>query len=228
MERQVNEILHLLQAEGTEYNRQGMKRFGITVENACGVSMPFLRSLGKTIGKNHSLALALWESGCHEARILASIIDDPRELTLEQMDRWSAGFDSWDVCDQTCYNLFRRSPLAWSGVIERYAACEDEWIRRTAFALLAGLAVGDKKADHSRFLPYLALIEAHSTDPRNFVRKAVNWALRQIGKRSLSLLEPAAALALRLRESPDRTAHWIGQDAYRELTDPKIILRIKG
>ncbi len=223
----VEELIDLFRSASNERDRAGMARFGINTERAFGgTTLPTLRQLGRRIGKNHPLALALWESGWHEARILASIVDDPAQLTLSQMDSWTAGFDSWDICDQVCSNLFRYSPHAWER-IGHYAADEREFVRRTAFALLAELAVGDKTAEDQRFETYFPLIEQYATDPRNFVRKAVNWALRQIGKRNQRLHPQALELAQKLCLSNHKTARWIGSDAVRELSSEKIIARIK-
>jgi 3-methyladenine DNA glycosylase AlkD len=204
-----------------------MARFGINTEQALGVSMAAMRPLARTHRRDHELALALWATGVHEARILAALIGDPKLLTRREMDRWAAAFDSWDVCDQVCMRLFARTPFA-AEKVAKWAKDEREFVRRAAFATIAGYSVHAKKAPDSDFLAFLPIIEEHSTDPRNFVRKAVNWALRQIGKRSPSLHKPALMLARTLAASSDKTARWIGKDAVKELSDPKQIARIKG
>ncbi|MGV8840549.1 MAG: DNA alkylation repair protein [Bauldia sp.] len=214
-----------LRAMGSEANRAGMARFGINADRALGVSMAAMRPLERRYRRNHALALDLWSTGIHEARILAAMIEDPKKVTKAQVDAWVVDFDSWDICDQACMRVFARTPYVMEKVSE-WAADDREFIRRAAFALIAGYTAAARKAPASEFLAFLPLIERHSTDGRNFVKKAVNWALRQIGKRSMALRAPALALAERLAASPDRTARWIGKDAVRELTDPKQIARI--
>ena len=161
----------------------------------------------------------------HEARILAALVDDPKLVTRKQMDAWAAEFNSWDLCDQACMKLFAKTPHA-AEMIAKWARDEREFVRRAAFATIAGYAVSAKDAADEEFLPFLALIETHATDSRNFVKKAVNWALRQIGKRSMALHRPALALAKKLAASDDKTARWIGKDAVKELTDPKTLERL--
>jgi 3-methyladenine DNA glycosylase AlkD len=219
-------ILAELRALGSEENRAGMARFGINTEKAFGVSMAAQRPLQRKYRRNHELAVALWATGYHEARILAALIDDPNKVTRRQMDAWAADFNSWDLCDQACMKLFARSPFV-AEKIPKWAKDKREFVRRAAFATIAGYAVHAKAGDEA-FLPFLDLIERYATDSRNFVRKAVNWALRQIGKRSAGLHKPALALAKRLAASDDSTARWIGKDAVRELTDPKQIARLKN
>ncbi len=223
----VEEVLAELRALGSEEGRAGMARFGINVEKAFGVSMAAQRPLQRKYRRDHELALALWKSGYHEARILAALIDDANKVTPRQMDAWAADFDSWDICDQACMKLFARSPFA-AEKIAKWAKDDREFVRRAAFATIAGYAVHAKAAPDKEFLPFLKIIEAHATDERNFVRKAVNWALRQIGKRSTTLHKPALALARKLAASDDRTARWIGKDAVRELTDPAQVARIRA
>ena len=175
--------------------------------------------------RNHDLAEALWASGRHEARLLAALIDDPKQVTPAQMDAWVADFDSWDLCDQACSKLFSRTPFV-DAKIAKWAQDQREFVRRAGFALLAAHTVHGKTLPNKTFLAYLPLIERHATDERNFVRKAVNWALRQIGKRNSTLHAPALALARRLSESENKTARWIGKDAVKELTDPVQLARI--
>jgi len=223
----VDTVLAELKALGSETNRAGMARFGINTEHAFGVSMAAMRPLSHKYRRSHDLALALWKSGFHEARIFAALVEDPKQATSRQMDSWVADFNSWDMCDQVCMRVFSFTPFVGDKV-ERWAKDEREFVRRAAFALIAGYSVAAKKVDHKEFLKFLPVIEAYSTDPRNFVRKAVNWALRQIGKRSPSLHKPALALAKKLAASDDKTARWIGKDAVRELSDPVQIERVKA
>ena len=217
-------IVAALKAAGTEENRAGMARFGITGTRA-GVSLAAMRPIAKRYRRNHDLAAALWASGLHEARLMACNLDEPVKVTPEQMDAWAADFDNWAICDGACLHLFVLSPFVGEKV-HQWAADEREFVRRAAFALIACQTVHGKAVADSTFLGYLKLIERHATDPRNFVKKAVNWALRQIGKRSPSLHAPALALAERLAASPDEAARWIGRDAVRELTDPVQIERL--
>jgi 3-methyladenine DNA glycosylase AlkD len=224
---EVESILAELKALGSEKNRAGLARYGINTERAFGVSLAAMAPIAKRHKRDHELAAALWRAGWHEARILAAIIDDPKSVTQAQMDRWAADFDSWDLCDQVSMKLFARTPYVGEKV-RQWAEDEREFVRRAAFALIAGYTVHAKKAPDAEFLAFLPIIEKHATDPRNYVRKAVNWALRQIGKRSLALHRPALALAERLAASDDRTARWIGRDAVKELTDPVQMTRIRA
>jgi 3-methyladenine DNA glycosylase AlkD len=202
-----------------------MARFGINTEKVFGVSMAAQRPLERKYRRNHELAADLWASGFHEARILAALIEDPKLVTPRQMDAWVADFNSWDVCDQACMRVFAKTPYVAEKVV-KWAKDKREFVRRAAFATIAGYTVSAKKAADAEFTPFLALIEAYSTDERNFVRKAVNWALRQIGKHSPSLHRPALALAEKLAASENKTQRWIGKDAVKELTDPAQLARI--
>ena len=223
----VDAIVAELRALGSEEGRAGMARFGINVEKAFGVSMAAARPLARKYRRQHDLAAGLWAAGFHEARILAALIDDPKLVTRRQMDDWAAEFNSWDLCDQACMKLFAKTPFV-SEQVAKWAKDKREFVRRAAFATIAGYAVHAKKAANDEFLPFLKHIEAHATDQRNFVRKAVNWALRQIGKRSMALHAPALALAEKLAASDDKTARWIGKDAVKELSDPKQIARLSA
>jgi 3-methyladenine DNA glycosylase AlkD len=199
----------------------GMARFGINPERALGISIPDLRRMAKETGKDHLLARKLWDSEIHEARILAGMIDDPEEVSGEQMDRWAKDFDSWDLCDQCCSNLFDKTPFVRQKAVE-WAERGEEFVKRAGFALMACLTVHDKKAEDKTFLKFLPIIKRESRDERNFVRKAVNWALRQIGKRSLFLNEAAVRTARAIGEIDSKPARWIAADALRELTGEKI------
>ncbi|MEC9342700.1 MAG: DNA alkylation repair protein [Pseudomonadota bacterium] len=217
----LEQALDLLRASGKAENRAGMARFGIATDKALGVSMPDIRAAGKAIVPDHDLAEALWATGVHEARILAGLVDRPQWVTPAQMDRWAGEFDSWDVCDQVCGNLFDRTPHARDKIVQ-WSGDRRAFVKRAGFATLAWRAVHDKKAEDSEFLPCLDLIRREAGDERNFVKKAVNWALRQIGKRSAGLHAPSLALARELAESADRTARWIGRDAAKELDSDRV------
>jgi 3-methyladenine DNA glycosylase AlkD len=193
-----------------------MARFGLTGESRLGLAVPTLRALAKEFGRDHELALALWDTGIPDAQMLAGMVAEPAKLTVEQMDHWVAGMRAWDVCDQACTNAFVKSPLAWDA-IPRWAAREAEFEKRAGFTLLAVAAVHQKRRPDADFLARLPLIEAAAGDERNFVKKAVNWALRQIGKRSQALREPALTVSERLCGRDEKSARWIGSDARREL-----------
>ncbi|HEY1074565.1 MAG TPA: DNA alkylation repair protein [Patescibacteria group bacterium] len=220
----IDEILTDLKSLESEKNRAGMARFGIQVEHAYGVSVANIRRLAKPYRHNHELALELWKTGIHEARILAAIIDDPKQVTPEQMDRWVQNFNSWDLCDQTC-SLFDKTPHAVAKIKE-WTTREKEFEKRAGFALLAELAWHSKTEPDQTFLDLLPLIEREAHDDRNYVKKAANWALREIGKRSMRLHAEAIKLAQRLQTHDSKSARWIASDALRELTAEKTLSRI--
>lgn len=204
-----------------------MARFGINAERALGVSIPDIRRLAKELGRDHSLALALWRTEVHEAGILASLVAEPERVTERLMDSWIRGVDSWDVCDQVCGNLFDRTPLARTKSIE-WAGREQEFVKRAGFALMAWRAVHDRAAPDRDFLELLPVIEREADDPRNFVKKAVSWALRQIGKRNRALHRRAMTVARRLsRRSDSAPARWVGNDALRELSSDAVQARLR-
>lgn len=211
------EVLRKLRRLGDPKAVEGMARFGINPNNTYGVSIPILRKMARDIGLDHALALQLWTSGVHEARILAAMIDAPAEVTNAQMDSWATDFDSWDVCDQCCSNLFDKTKQAHRKAYE-WGSRNEEFVKRAGFALMAALAVHDKNAKNAGFLKFLKLIESEATDERNFVKKAVNWALRQIGKRNLYLNRAAVKTAKEIRKSDSKSARWIASDALRELS----------
>ena len=213
----VDQVIEQLQALSRPDQLEGMARYGMTVEKRLGVSIPHLRKLAKGIGVDHGLALALWETGIAEARIVAAMVDVPEEVTEAQMEDWVAGLDSWDVCDQLCMNLFDKTPLAWRKVRE-WSEREEEYVKRAAYALLACLAWHDKGATDEQFTALIPLIVREATDGRNYVKKAVSWALRHIGKRNARLNEIALEAARQLQGMDDKTARWIGTDAVRDLT----------
>jgi 3-methyladenine DNA glycosylase AlkD len=195
---------------------EGMARFGINPENTLGIPVPVIRGMAKELGRDHFLAQELWNSGVHEARILAGFIDDPKLVTEDQMERWVTDFDSWDVCDQVCGSLFDRTPMAYGKAVE-WSARDEEFVKRAGFVLMASLSVHDKKADDKRFLHFLPVIKRGAVDERNFVKKAVNWALRQIGKRNVELNRAAIKVGRELAAMSSRSARWIASDALREL-----------
>ncbi|MFA5891864.1 MAG: DNA alkylation repair protein [Actinomycetota bacterium] len=225
MMREAEDLVARLRALGSERNRSGMARFGINVEHALGVSVTEIRRLARAAGRDHRLASALWKTGIHEARILASMVEDPAAVTPAQMDRWARAFDSWDVCDQVCMNLFDKTPYAWDKAVE-WSAREAEFVKRAGFSLMASLASHDRESPDARFGAFLEAIEREAADDRNFVRKAVNWALRGIGKRNASLNGRAVAVAVRLKARPERAARWIGSDALRELQSEAVRARL--
>lgn len=193
----------------------GMARFGMNPEGRLGISVPVLQATARGLGRNHELAQALWDSGVPEAQIVATRVAEPGRFTVAQMNQWVTRMRAWDTCDQACTNAFAPSPLAW-GRVPVWARRQAEFEKRAAFALLAALAVHDKRAADDAFLGCLPLVEAAADDERNFVRKAVNWALRQIGKRNDTLLGEAVRCAERLRQRPSKAARWIASDALRE------------
>jgi 3-methyladenine DNA glycosylase AlkD len=214
----VEQIISLLNEKSNPVYLAGMKRFGIADKNALGIPLPELRKIARTIkNKNHSLALALWDTGIHEARILASIVDDPALVTSEQIDNWVKDFDSWDVCDQVCGNLFDRTPFALKKA-KIFCASEEEFIKRAGFVLMAEYAVHNKTTDNETFTTLLPFIEREAWDDRNFVKKAINWALRQIGKRNDTLKIAAINTAESILNQDSKAAKWIATNALNELT----------
>jgi len=209
-------LLETLRSHANPANVAGMARYGINTIGTLGVPIPILRRLAKETGKNHALAQELWNSGVHEARILATLIDDPALVTRRQMDLWARDLDSWDVCDQACQNLFRYTPFAFDKAAE-WARSRREFVRRAGFSLMAGLAVKAKGAGDAQFEAFLPLIAEAASDERNMVKKAVNWALRQIGKRNPQLRLAAIAAAEKIGRQDSRAARWIAADALREL-----------
>ncbi len=226
LEVQVRLALAWLKSHSTRAALDGMARYAIPSGDAYGVAMRDIKALGKILGKNHPLAVALWSTGVYEARMLASFVGDPGKLTAAQMDRWCRDFDNWAFCDAMSFNLFDRSPHAWKKVTE-WSSRRAEFEKRTAFALLWSLSVHDKSATDDRFIDGLALIEREAGDERHFVKKAVNMALRAVGKRNRALNAAAVKVARRLADSEDATARWIGEDALRELTGPGVTKRLK-
>jgi 3-methyladenine DNA glycosylase AlkD len=215
-----------LERRGSKKNRDGMARYGIVAKKAFGVSMATMQTLATRLGRDHALALALWDTGWYEARILTSFVGDPSRLTAAEMERWCRDFDNWAICDTLCFHLFDKSPHAW-GKVGQWARRRAEFEKRAAFALLAALALHDKAAPDARFRTSLRLIVAAATDERNFVKKGVSWALRSIGHRSQALHAAASDLAATLARSDDPTARWVGKDALRDLLRPAVRQRLK-
>ncbi|HEX2749770.1 MAG TPA: DNA alkylation repair protein [Verrucomicrobiales bacterium] len=226
VEERVRSLMAELKRLGSEKRRGEMAaRYGIVTDDAFGVAMGDMQKMAKRAGRDHALAAALWETGNYEARMLAALVDEPAEVTAAQMDQWCADFDNWAICDTVCFQLFDRTPHAFSKV-EKWSRSKVEFVRRGAFALLASLALHDKKAAPAVFAPFLSMIEAAATDDRNFVKKAVNWALRSIGGRNAGLHQAALAVAERLAASTDRCARWVGSDAVRQLSRAVVLKRL--
>lgn len=225
-ESELEKVLSQLKSHSRPENLPSLSKFGINTEKALGISIPVLRKIAKGYKKDHLLAEALWKSEIHEARILASIIDDPLRLQEKQMDLWVKDFNSWDLCDQVCLNLFRKAPFAFEKA-KAWIQEEGEFVRRAGFVLIATLAVHDKKAGNEEFSAMFPLIEKHSQDERNFVKKAVNWALRQIGKRNERLLQEAITVAEKIRSQDSKSAKWIANNALMELRSEKIADRVQ-
>jgi 3-methyladenine DNA glycosylase AlkD len=219
LEAAVAQVLASLERMSTRKDRDNLTRFGITTDKAFGVSMANIQRLAKPLGRDHALASALWETGWYEARLLTSFVDDPSLVTSAQIDRWCRDFDNWGICDTVCFFLFDRSPFAWDKVA-KWSDARAEFVKRAAFALLASLAGHDKTSGDDRFLESLRLIERAASDDRNFVKKAVSWALRRIGTRSMPLYDASLALAQRLSKSSEPSARWIGMEALRDFKRP--------
>lgn len=218
---EIKQIIAELKKHSSPKNREGMARFGINPEFALGVRIPVLRNLAKKIGKNHQLALALWKTKIHEARILATMIEEPKKVTLKQINHWLKDFNSWDLCDQCCMNLFDKLPNAFQKAKE-WVKREREFERRAGFALMASLAFHDKKAKDEEFLKFFPLIKKYSIDNRNFVKKAISWALRQIGKRNKKIQKKAIKLAKEIQKIDSKSSKWIASSVLSELTKKQI------
>jgi 3-methyladenine DNA glycosylase AlkD len=223
---EVDAAIKWLQRHSTKRTLDGMARYGIPSDNAFGVSVGDIRRLAKEIGRNHKLAVALWKTKSYEGRMLACFVDDPQEVTAAQMDRWCRDFDSWAICDTACFHLFDRTSVAWKKA-RQWSKSHDEFVKRAAFALMASLVVHDKTASDAQFRTFLPMIERGANDDRNFVKKAVNWALRTIGKHSPELNAAALAVAERLASSKQASPRWVGKDAHRELTSAAVHKRLR-
>jgi 3-methyladenine DNA glycosylase AlkD len=225
MSEAAKQVINDLRKNANPSNIEGMRRYGISVENALGIPIPIIRDMAKRIGKNHELAQLVWEGNYHEARILAGLVDEPAKVTFEQMESWVNEIDSWNVCDQLCSNLFDKTIHSYRAA-RTWSNREEVFVKRAGYVLMATLAVHDKKAADEPFREFLALIREGSTDDRNFVKKAVNWALRQIGKRNIALHEAAIEMAELIVKQESSAARWIAKDALRELTNQATIERL--
>jgi len=222
----VKQILHRLKSLGNLNNVAGMSRFGIVAKKVYGASAPSIRLLAKEIGKNHKLALKLWDTEVYDARILSAFIDEPEIVSKKQMDSWVKDFDNWAICDGVCIHLFRKTPFAWKKSIE-WSRRKEEFVKRAGFTLFATLAVHNKDVDNEKFIEILPIIKQASTDERNGVKKAVNWALRQIGKRNLILNQEAIKTAEEIKKIDSPSARWIASDALRELRSKMVQKRLQ-
>jgi 3-methyladenine DNA glycosylase AlkD len=217
----VRDALTWLERRGSRKNRDGMARYGIVAPKVFGVSVSMIQQLGKRLGRDHDLAIALWDTGWYEARMLSAFVDEPDRVTAGQMDRWARDFDNWAVCDHLCFHLFDRTPHAWRK-IDQWSRRRAEFVKRAAFALLASVALHDKSAPDAPFVRSLRLVEAGAADERNFVKKGVSWGLRSVGRRNRALNAAAIKVARRLAGSADAAPRWVGKDALRELAGPKV------
>jgi 3-methyladenine DNA glycosylase AlkD len=223
----VREVFAWLERKGTRRNVEGLARYGIVAPRAFGVPVGTLLKLAKKLGKSHALAGELWKSGWYEARLLAAMLDEPMRVTPAQMNAWAADFDNWGVCDTVCWHLFDYTPFAFDKA-RQWSRSPREFVKRAAFALMAGQAGHNKAASDAQFLALLPLIEQGARDERNFVHKGVSWALRRIGHRNRALHAAATTLARRLASSPDASSRWVGKDALRDLSRPMVRAKLAG
>jgi len=221
-----DDVIEKLKSMGNPENVAGMARFGISSENTLGISVTSLRALAKEIGIDHDLALELWDTQIHEAQMLATLIDDPSAVTVKQAERWVVDIDSWDIADGLAFNLFWKAPFAYDKAYE-WSDRSEEFVKREGFALMAKLALSDKTAPDERIAGFLPFIKKGATDERNFVKKAVNWALRQVGKRNLALNKQALGAAREIQAMDSKSARWIAADAIRELEGDAVQERLK-
>ena len=222
----VEEVLKKLKAKARPDQLEGMARYGMVAERRLGVSVPDMRKIAKELGRDHKLALELWKKGIPEARILAAMIDEPEKLTEKQMEDWVKDINSWDVCDQVCANLFEKNAFAWKKILD-WSEREEEFVKRTAFALIACLAWHDKEAEDEKFIKLFPVIRRGATDERNFVKKAVNWALRNIGKRNSNLNKAAIKAAKEIQRIDSKASRWVASDAIRELESESVQRRLR-
>ncbi len=224
-EGDVQAALGWLERKSTKRDRDNLKRFGINANKAFGVSVANIQILAKRLGHSHDLALSLWNTGWYEARMLTSFVDEPARVTPAQMDRWCRDFDNWGICDTVCFHLFDRTPHAWDKVAEWHDK-KEEFVKRAAFALIAGLSLHDKQSGDEPFIESLRYIERAAPDERNFVKKGVSWALRVLGRRNAALNAAAVNVSRRLAASPEPAARWIGKGALKELTSPLVTRKL--
>jgi len=222
----VEQVLEILRGMARPDQVTGMARYGMAAEGRLGVAVPEMRKLAKKLGKHHQLALDLWKTGIPEAQIVAGMVAEPEELTENQMEDWVKQINSWDVCDQVCMNLFEKSPLAWGKILD-WSEREEEFVKRSAYALIACLAWHDKETGDGRFIQLMPVIKRGATDERNYVKKAVNWALRNIGKRNLKLNAVAIKTAKEIQQIDAKAARWIASDAIRELQGEPVQKRLR-
>ena len=223
---EIAEITNHFKKRGSKKNLEGMARYGINPLNGFGVPVPVIRKLAKQIGKNHELGFKLWETAIHENRLLACMVSDPAQVTKTQMNKWAKDFYSWDICDQVCNNLFIFAPYAYEKAID-WTGSKKEFVKRAGFVLIAELAVHSKELKDKDFVKLFPIIKNGSRDDRNLVKKAVNWSLRQIGKRNMALNKKSIKLAEEILKFDSRSARWIATDAIKELTDPGTKIRNK-
>lgn len=223
----LDEVMRNLEALAKLDRLEALKHYAIPVEQALGISNPVIKTLAKEIGRNQQLSLQLWDTGIHEAQLLATLIGDHHQVSEAQMDYWITRIHNWAVCDGVCGNLFWKSPLAYSKAME-WTFREAEYEKRAGFALIAMLAVHDKKGDDKNFFSFFKRMEGEAYDERNFVKKAINWSLRQCGKRSLILHERAVLTATKISQQPSKSARWIAADALRELSGTAVHQRLQS
>ena len=221
----IDDIIKELKKLSVPNRKADFLRFGINIDNALFIQMPVLRDIAKSVGKNHKLVEDLWNTGIHEARIIACLIDEPDKVTEKQMEKWVKDFNSWDICDQCCNNLFRKTRFAHQKAVE-WSSREEEFVKRAGFVMMAVLAVHDKKSEDNVFLKFLEIAKKESTDERNFVKKAVNWAIRQIGKRNELLNQKATAICHQIEKKDSKSSKWIAKDALRELNSEEVKKRL--
>jgi 3-methyladenine DNA glycosylase AlkD len=219
-------ILKKMESLSSPRNVEGMARYGIVSKKAFGLCMPDIEKMKREIGKDHTLAQKLWDSGIYDMRILAALVDEPSKVTEAQMEKWVRDFDNWAVCDNTCMKLFDRTPFAYRKAVE-WASRKEEFVKRAGFSLMATLAVHDKKASDKQFLKFLPIIKRESRDERRYVWKAVNWVLRQIGKRNKGLNKAAIKAAEDILKLHSKAAQWVAKDALRELNSEAVRKRLK-
>lgn len=223
----LEDILKKLKAKARPDQVEGMARYGMSSEGRLGVSVPDMRKIAKETGKDHELALKLWNTGIPEARIVSAMIDEPEKLTEDQMEEWVKDINSWDVCDQVCMNLFEKTPLAWKKILD-WSEREEEFVKRTAFALIACLAWHGKSIKDEEFIKLFPVIKRGAADERNYVKKAVNWALRNIGKRNPNTNKAAIETAKEIQQIDSKAARWIATDAIKELESEAVQKRLRN
>lgn len=221
----LKQVLKQLKSKARSDQLKGMAKYGMATEKRLGVAIPDLRKMAKIIAKDHQLALQLWQTNISEAMILASMINEPEKVTDKQMELWVKDFNSWDVCDQVCMNLFEKTPFTLKK-IKKWSKNSKEFVKRTAYTLIACLAWHDKQAKDEFFIKFFPIIKNGATDDRNFVKKAVNWALRNIGKRNKNLNKEALKLARKIKKLDSKPARWIASDAIRELESQAVQKRL--